>query len=231
MEGLIGKLGFPQSDVFGKFARVRMRHLYKKLYTERYRPTLPPRESSALFWRCAIFCSLLPRISRAPNCRAGLITYSDASTLSNRIAALRIRPGSESPVIYQLCVTMTHRFWSSKFHRADAILGMGMLAHLALLWSDPAIVRGIRVILYLDHETSGSAHIRGDFANPFIAATVCVFWRLVGRLSIDIWIGMVGTKVNPSDRPNGNVKLPFPVVNRSQFTRLFALGCETRKFL
>ena len=108
---------------------------------------------------------------------------------------------------------------------------MEMLAPLALLWSAPAVVRGIRASLYLDNNTAGNALIRRDYANPFIASMVCVFWMLVERVSIDIWIGRVGTMVNTADFPTMYVKLPFPVLNRARFTRLFALLVETQNVL
>ena len=95
---------------------------------------------------------------------------------------------------------------------------------MALIWSAPSVVRGIRVILYLDNNTAGNSLIRGDCANPFIASMVCVFWMLVEKRPIDIWIVMVGTKVNPSDLPNRHVRLPFTVLHRAQYTRLFDLS-------
>ena len=87
------------------------------------------------------------------------------------------------------------------------------------------------VSLYLDNNTAGNALVMGGCVNPFIASEVRVFWILVGKAPIDIWIGRVGTKLNPLDLPTRYVNLPFPVMNRAQFTQLFPLLCETDEFL
>ena len=128
-----------------------------------------------------------------------------------------------------MCVSTPHRFWISKFHRENTFLGMEILPPLPLIAPGPTVVRGVRVSLYLDNNTAGNALNRGDFANPFIASMVCVFWMLVGELPIDIRIGIVCAKVGPSDLPTRNVKAPFEVLDRAQYTRLFSPLCEKPK--
>ena len=48
------------------------------------------------------------------------------------------------------------------------------------------------------------------------------------KLTIDIWIGMVGTKANLSDLPARKAGLPYAVLNRDQLGRLFSLLCEAQ---
>ena len=107
---------------------------------------------------------------------------------------------------------------------------MGMMAHLALLWSAQALLRGIRVILYPDNNTDENSPIGGYCHNPSIAAMVCVFWVVVGKLATCIWICIVGTKVIPDDMPTRQGAPPFPVLNRGQITRLSPI-CATQKII
>ena len=47
---------------------------------------------------------------------------------------------------------------------------------------------------------------------------VRVFWMVAGKLPIDVWVGRLGTKVNPDELPARYAKLPFLVLNRAQIT-------------
>ena len=58
IEKLIGDLGFPQTNLFGKFPRTQIRPLYRKLRTRRYVPTLSSAELRLFVWRSSILRSL-----------------------------------------------------------------------------------------------------------------------------------------------------------------------------
>ena len=63
LESLVGKLGFSQTCLFGKFARAKIRYLYKKLRRRYYVSSFPAWELSPLLWRGgAILAELQPRI-------------------------------------------------------------------------------------------------------------------------------------------------------------------------
>ena len=79
LEGLIGKLSFSQTAMFGKFARPQMRALYRKLYRKSYAPSLESREVAALKWRMAILKELNPRVLRAVSKFPDFVIYSDAA--------------------------------------------------------------------------------------------------------------------------------------------------------
>lgn len=108
--------------------------------------------------------------------------------------------------------------------------GVGMLARLAFLWSRPSLFRGKRLKLYIDNNAV-VAIIRGGCANPFIAATVCVFWKRVDSSSFDVWIGRVGSEMNPVDLPTMRPRLPFGPTGSVQFPNLYKLLRETIIFM
>ena len=69
----------------------------------------------------------------------------------------------------------------------------------------------MRLNLYLDDDASGNALIMSECANPFLDAMEYDFWMIVGELPINIWIGRVGTKVNPDNLPARHAQRPLPV--------------------
>ena len=64
LDGIIGKLSFPQAAMFGKFPRSQMRVLYKKLYRKYYVASLSDRGYSVFRRRFRILKELDPRITR-----------------------------------------------------------------------------------------------------------------------------------------------------------------------
>ena len=56
------------------------------------------------------------------------------------------------------------------------------------------------------------------------------FWKLPDELGVDIWIGRVGSKVNPVDLPTREKHLPFPTRRRVHFKNLFALLMVTKQW-
>ena len=78
----------------------------------------------------------------------------------------------------------------------------------------------------MDNDTAPNALIRGDCSEAFLAAMVKASWKLAEELSLDIWVGRVGSKVNPADLPTRFRKLPFKPKLSTHFAGLFALMCE-----
>ena len=71
--------------------------------------------------------------------------------------------------------------------------------------------------------------VRGECADPFLAAMIRSFWKLSEKLQVGVWIGRVGSKVNPADLPTRKKTLPFPIQRTIQFESLFALLCEMER--
>ena len=98
-----------------------------------------------------------------------------------------------------------------------------MLAPLAILWTAQSFLRGKRINLYIDNDTASNSMVRGECADPFLAAMIRSFWKLSEKLQIDVWIGRVGSSVNPADLPTRQKTLPFSIKHTIQFKSLFAL--------
>lgn len=87
------------------------------------------------------------------------------------------------------------------------------------------------VNLYIGNNAEYNSIVRGDGANPFIAAMVCVFWERAEALPLDVWVGRVGSKMNPSALPTRHTKLPFSSTKAVQFTYLYKILSETLPFV
>ena len=61
LEGIIGKLSFSQTMMFGKFARSMMRPLYRKLYANHYSASLTNSDRRVLVWRQGTILTLEPK--------------------------------------------------------------------------------------------------------------------------------------------------------------------------
>ena len=229
LEKLIGKLGFSQTNLFGKFARTQLRPLYKKFYCKNFSPKLTGSELQTLHWWAKLLISLHPRVPRPTNRPPDAVIYTDAALLTRRIAALILSPHGNGIKADLLAVSRTPSAWFKLFHRRNPIIGMEMLAPLAILWTARSFLRGKRVNLYIDNDTTSNSMVRGECADPFLAAMIRSFWKLSEKLQVDVWIGRVGSKVNPADLPTRKKTLPFPIQRTIQFESLFALLCEMER--
>ena len=227
LEKLIGKLGFSQTNLFGKFARTQLRPLYQKFYAKQYQAQLSPLEKSTLNWWHAILLSLRPRLPRPFSRRPDLVVYTDAALLSRRIAAIIVKNSSSGPTVPLLLVANTPSYWMNKFNKKNPIIGMEMLSPLAFLWNTPELCQDKRINLYIDNDTASNTLIRGDCLDETLSAMIRQFWKLAEKLGADIWIGRVGSTVNPADLPTRRKRLPFPTQKEIQFKALFALMCNT----
>ena len=107
---------------------------------------------------------------------------------------------------------------------------MEMLAPLAILWTAPVILKDKRINLYIDNDAASNTLIRGSCVDAFLSAMVRAFWKLAEEIKADIWIGRVGSNVDPSGLPTRHKKLPFPIRRCVHFRRLFALLLMTNKW-
>ena len=64
IEGLIGKLSFSQTMMFGGFARSMMKPLYRKLYAHHYSTSLSECDRRVLIWWMTTLRTLDPEIIR-----------------------------------------------------------------------------------------------------------------------------------------------------------------------
>ena len=72
----------------------------------------------------------------------------------------------------------------------------------------------------MDNDAASNTLIRGDCADPFLAAMIKAFWKLAENPQLDVWIGRVGSKVNPTDLTARREKLPFELKRRVRFGNL-----------
>ena len=227
LEKLIGKLGFSQTNLFGKFARALMRPLYRKFYDRNYTSRLSSIERSLFLWWIALIQALQPRVPRRSLAKPDFVVYTDAALLSRRIAGLVVSSTPSGPLVNLLAEGVAPKFRLSKFNKKNPIIGMEMLAPLAVTHSAPTAFEGKRVNIYIDNDAASNALIRGDCSDPVLAAMIRAFWEKAERLSLDVWIGRVGSAANPADRPARRKKLPFKVLKRVQFNSPFHLICTT----
>ena len=230
LEKLIGKLGFSQTNLFGKFARTQLRPLYKKFYAKNFSAKLSLSEARTLQWWAHVLSSLHPRIPRPSNCPPDLVIYTDAALLSRRLAAIIISTGQSGIKADLLAVSQTPSSWFKLFHKRNPIIGMELMAPLAILWTAQSLLMGKRINLYIDNDTASNTLIRGDCADPFLSSMIKAFWRLAEKLQLDIWVGRVGSPVNPADLPTRFKNLPFPVKRSIHFKSLFALLMEVKRW-
>ena len=223
LEKLIGKLCFSQTCLFGKFARTQLRCLYRKLHAPRFVPNLSKAENLVLHWWNDVISKLSPRIPRGENFFPDFVLYTDAATLSNRIAAVLFRGNSSDPVVSKLTHSKVPNFWLRKFNSKNTIFGLEMLAPLAFLWENRELLKGKAINLYIDNNNVLTSLVRGDSGTDIIAAMIALFWRISESYQIDIWLGRVPSKRNPADLPTRSASLPFKVLKRNEFSGLFKL--------
>ena len=88
LESLIGKLGFSQTCLFGKFARCQLRAPYLKLHQRWFVATIAERETLVFRWWVSVLRNVSPRIASSPALQADLIIYTDAAASSHLMASV-----------------------------------------------------------------------------------------------------------------------------------------------
>ena len=140
LEGVIGRLSFTQTSVYGRVGRAMPTALYQKQNAKFYTPTLSGREASTLRWRRAALSSITPRLTRTRGPQTDLVVYTDAATTTMIIAAIIIEPTVFTQT-RTLSVTLSLRVgkhWDRLFDATALIYGLEMLSIFAVLF-DPAV--------------------------------------------------------------------------------------------
>ena len=168
-------MGFRRPTFSGSSIALIFALFTKKFYSRSFSPALSSSELRACHLWVAVFSSLHPRIPRPVNRRPDLAVYTAAALLSRKIAALVLSSHQSSIPAVLLAVATTPTAWIKRFHRKNPIIGIEMLAPLALLWSSPSFMRHVRANLYIDNDSASNSLIRGDCVGPFLAAMINFF--------------------------------------------------------
>ena len=230
LEKPIGKLGFHKTNLFGGFARTRLRPLYRKFYARNFNPQISENELRTFQWWVTVIRPLQPRIPRPCNRRPDFAAYAGAALLSRTIASLAISHMECRNVAELLAEASTPHAWFRRFHRTNPIIGMEMLEPLAFLWTAQNSIRHKRINLYIDNDAASKTLIRGGCADPFLASMIKSCWELAEKLQLDISIGRVGSTVNPADLPTRRKNLPFEIKHRVHLRNLSELLMRTRQW-
>ena len=122
MESIIGKLGFPQTFLFGMFARCQMRALYLKLRRKWYNPTLSAYEISGVRRRISILRDVSPRVVSSPSARSDWVVYTGAASETEIIADV-VYHGSASGfrTVWEDFAPAVPEVWPRQFRQTDSI--------------------------------------------------------------------------------------------------------------
>ena len=190
---------------------------------------LTPRETTALTWRSAVLAELKPRIARGLDRRPDFILFTDSATSTPLIAGVLFRPISRK--VLQLTTGRVPSARLRRFLRRNKIFGSEMLSPMAFLWTHGRILRNSACAIYLDSNNAIAALLRGGSCDGFIAAMVEVFWQLIQKLGMVVWIGRVTSKLNIADLPTRNLPTPYEIEHRSELRHLLALLNECLSWL
>ena len=200
LEGLIWKLSFAQTVLFGKFPSAPMRGLYGKLYDRTYRAALSGREISILKRWISALRGFRHMVDRPVARRPDFILYTDAALLENRIAAVLFDHQSGACLVIKLlAVAHVPKYWAAEFYRANMIYGIQMLALLACIFIICHRVAGKSINIYIDNNNAMWSLIRMNTSTLVIPHMDATFWRALQIMGIDAWIGRAGSKLNISD--------------------------------
>ena len=139
LESLIGKLGFSQTCLFGKFDRCQLRALYLKLHQKWFVSTITERETLVSRWWISALRNVSPRIASSPALQADLIVYTDAATSSRLMASVTFegrKLGFKSAT--ESFAPDAPPLRTKQFLATDEISGMELLAPVAFVWAKRA---------------------------------------------------------------------------------------------
>ena len=226
LESLIGRLGFAQSSVFGRFARAMMKPLYTKLYAQRYSATLDPTLIRTLAWWVATLRNILPRVISFERSKPDWVIYTDASfepgPVGGHIAAIFFRIAPQSAALNAELVLSSQPSVEeiSFFASTSTIFGLELSAIVLALFRSRATLRNRAVVIYTDNNAALAALINGDSSSKAAFALIAIFWFIAASYNIAVWLERVDTKRNIADLPTRGVSLPFPFKERANFPLL-----------
>ena len=218
---MIGKLGSPRANLFGEFSRTQIPPLYKELYARKFEADHPRNETKLLHWRVGILSAPTENPSQ-------LRTTPRHDHLHRRRppkphdCGLIMRSWHGVPEATVLAEATTPMFRIRKFNK-NPISGMEMPAPLELIVDAPNLLRNKSGNLYIDSDTALNALIMGDCPDEALSDTIRSFWKKAEHLCLDIWIGRVHSKVNPSEISERNKSSPFVVLRGVHFRGIFKL--------
>ena len=211
LESLIGKLGFSQTQLFGKFSRAMFRDLYRKLNRKSHTPQISTGEQETLKWWLLYIRLIQPRIARPPAQNPQVIVYTDARGEPPRIAAVFIdtREYQESHS-YQLLLTADITPETcQKFSGTSLIYALEAIAAIAAVVQNQEILSGRAVLLFVDNTAALNAIIKSSSPDNITAALIRLFWSVVATRSIDIWIEWAPSAQNLADPPSRDKNMPI----------------------
>ena len=128
-----------------------------------------------LYCRGEFLASSQHRIPRPVDRAPDLIGYTDAALLSKRLASLALSTRRSGVIVSPPLVSSAS---STRFefpHKTNPIIGMEMLAPLALLQAAQSLLRGRSLNLDIDNKPPNTL-TRGDCSGDFLAAALRSFF-------------------------------------------------------
>ena len=198
---LIDRMGFPQTRLFGKFARTHLRPLYQIFRRRIYNALMFKHERRKLDWRRAIIADSTPRIDASISPIVDWASYAVAATNPPAICALMFSGKSRTPHLLQECVTHVPATWPYLIRETALIYGLELLALVAFFEDPDPALRGSICWCFLDNNNCLAAAGRGGSGAEIIAVLVARFRQLVHRFGIHVWCSRVKSRLNPSYLP------------------------------
>ena len=226
LESLIGRLGFAQSAIFGKFARAMLKPLYAKLYAPRYSPALTPALIRNLLWWGATLKNLSPRKITFNRSKPDWVIYTDAAfeegKAGARLASILFRvPAKPSTLKAELVFSSQPSESEVKFFESTStIFGLELSAIVLTIYRSRATLRNKAVVIYTDNNAALAALINGDSSSRAAYTLIATFWFIAATYNMSVWFERVETKRNIADLPTRNVALPFSSNEISEFPSL-----------
>ena len=159
-----------------------------------------------------------------PTARADWIIYTDASSISEIIAAVAFKgtpAGFKSAS--EAFSAKVPSVWKHQSRCANRIYGFELLAPVAFLWTWRRGLAGKKVIIFIDNNAALSALIRGDSVSGIAAALVAAFWFIAHEANICIWLARVSSKLNVAGLPTRYRKILSQNKPTLKFKNLFQL--------
>ena len=166
-----------------------------------------------------------------PTARADWIIYTDASSISEIIAAVAFKgtpAGFKSAS--EAFSAKVPSVWKHQSRCANRIYGFELLAPVASLWTWRKELAGKKVIIFIDNNAALSALIRGDSVSGISAALVATFWFIAQEANIWTWLARVRSKLNIADLPTRYQKILTQNKPALNFKNLFNLLSDSLRW-
>lgn len=195
-ETLAGKLGFASGGIHGRLGRPFLQPVYGRIYSQSGRWDIAGRLKSALeWWKWALPTENKGALTRkvdVSRAEARVILATDACL--DHLGAVLEGPGENKPVKKQLSAPATLTSESTQVIEGEAVL--------TALGTFKGILKGRRVLLFVDNTAPQGALVKGHSSNAQVANIVYKIHQLAFKLEPDIWFERVSSKANPADGPS-----------------------------